>query len=178
MPTAWSRGLRYRRRHRTTRFVGALAVAACVACLALVTACASQGASGVPVGAGSAEASGSAVQPSGTPGSMVLVKDDANGTMVHVRVGTDVELLLSSSYWTVDGSSAVTVLRQDGASTVLPRPTGCPAVPGLGCQPVRTDFTATAVGTAIITANRTVCGEAMRCPPDKQHFLVTIVVSG
>jgi len=147
-----------------------------------VAGCASQGPASVPVGASGAEASGGAGQPSGqpsgTPGpdSTVRVKDDANGTMVHVHVGDEVELLLSSSYWTVNGSSAATVLRQDGASTVLPRPSGCAAIPGQGCQPVRTDFTAEAVGTAIITANRTVCGEALRCPPEKQHYFVTIVV--
>jgi hypothetical protein len=105
-----------------------------------------------------------------------MVKDDANGTTVHVHVGTDVQLLLSSSYWSVNGSSTVAVLRQDGGSTVLPRPTNCPAIPGLGCQPVQTDFTATAAGTAIITANRTSCGEALPCPADKRHFSVTIVV--
>lgn len=176
MPTGESRSLRWRGRGRVTHFAGALAGAACVASLALVAGCASQSPTGVPVSATSAEPSGGTVQPSATPGSAVTVKDDANGTMVHVHVGTEVELLLSTSYWTVDGSSAVTVLRQDGASTVLPRPSGCSAIPGQGCQPVRTDFTATAVGTAIITANRTVCGEAMRCPPDKQHFFVTIVV--
>jgi hypothetical protein len=105
-----------------------------------------------------------------------MVKDDANGTTVHVHVGNKVELVLSSSYWNVNGSSTARVLRQDGSSTVLPRPTGCPAIPGMGCQPVQTNFTATAAGTSIITANRTACGEAMRCPADKQHFTVTIVV--
>jgi hypothetical protein len=112
----------------------------------------------------------------GGPGSAVTVQDDANGTMVHVHVGTEVELVLSSSYWIVDGSSAAAVLRQDGWSTVLPRPSNCPPIPGLGCQPVQTDFRAMAVGTAIVTANRTTCGEARPCAPDNQRFLVTIVV--
>lgn len=169
------RGLRYRGARGVPRSVSALVGAGCVAGLALVAGCASQGPVSVSVGASSTEPSSSA-QPSSTPASAVTVTDGANGTMVHLHVGTEVELLLSSSYWHVDGSSAVAVLRQDGASTLLPRPSNCPAIPGLGCQPVRTDFTATAVGTAIVTANRTVCGEALRCPADRQHFLVTIVV--
>ena len=161
------------------RFIRALAGpvvgAVCVASLALVAGCASQSPNSVPVGAGSTATSGN-VAPSATPGGSVTVKDDANGTTVHVRVGDKVELVLSSSYWTVNGSSTARVLRQDGSSTVLPRPTSCPAIPGLGCQPVQTNFTATAAGTSIVTANRTACGEAMRCPADKQHFTVTIVV--
>ena len=169
MPTGKPSGLRYRGRRGVTRVTGALAGACCAACVALVAGRASQSPTSVPVGASSAV-------PSGTPSSTVTVKDDANGTTVHVRVGTDVQLLLSSSYWSVNGSSTVAVLRQDGGSTVLPRPTNCPAIPGLGCQPVRTDFTATAAGTAIVTANRTVCGEALACPADKRHFSVTIVV--
>lgn len=153
MPT----GLRYRWWRRVGRGVNALVAVACIGCLTLVMGCASHGSTG-------------------GPGSAVTVKDDANGTMVHVHVGTEVELVLSSSYWIVDGSSAAAVLRQDGGSTVLPRPSDCPPIPGLGCQPVQTDFTAVAVGTAIVTARRTVCGEARSCPPDSQHFLVTVVV--
>ena len=179
MPTARRYGghggaMRLRRRG-VMRVVSALAKVVCVAGLALVAGCASQGSNGALVGAGSSPTSGSTA-PSATPGGTITVKDDSNGTTVHVHVGTEVELLLSSSYWSVNGSSAARVLKQDGASTVLPRPTSCPAIPGLGCQPVQTNFTAMSVGTSIITANRTTCGEALRCPPDKQHFLVTIVV--
>lgn len=162
---------RYHGHSGVTRLVSVLTGATCVACLALLAGCASQGSSSVPVGAGSS------VPSSGTPGgSTVMVKDDSNGKTVRVNVGTQVELQLSSSYWMVKGSSAAAVLRQDGGSSVLPRPTNCPAIPGLGCQPVQTDFTATAAGTATITADRTTCGEAMPCPASEKHFAVTVVV--
>ncbi|HEU5425264.1 MAG TPA: hypothetical protein VFU74_00225 [Actinocrinis sp.] len=105
-----------------------------------------------------------------------MVKDDANGTTVNASVGQTVELILSSNYWTVAGSSAPNVLHQDGPTIQLARPTSCPKIPGLGCVPVSTDFRATAPGTASITASRTACGEAKPCATDQQNFKVTVVV--
>jgi hypothetical protein len=105
-----------------------------------------------------------------------VLRDDANGKIVDVTVGTTLDLILSSSYWTVAGSSAPAVLRQDGSSKVLPRPSTCPHMPGLGCAPLETQFTALVSGTASITASRRVCGEARGCPPNEQNFAVTVVV--
>lgn len=168
MPTVQRRQGRF----GATRFISVLTGTACVVCVTLLTGCASQNSTGVPVGSGSSDTPSSAAPSSGA----LTVKDDSNGKTVHVNVGTQVELLLSSSYWTVKGSSAAAVVRQDGQSTVLPRPTNCPAIPGLGCQPVQTDFTAVTAGTATITADRTACGEAMACPAYEKHFAVTVVV--
>ncbi|HZP54170.1 hypothetical protein [Actinocrinis sp.] len=106
----------------------------------------------------------------------VVVQDDANGKTVNATVGQTVELTLGSNYWTVSGSSAPSVLRQDGAATTLPRPTNCPNVPGMGCVPIRASFTALAPGTASVTASRMTCGEARPCAPNQQHFTVTVVV--
>lgn len=153
------------------RWGGALAGAACLACVTLVTGCASQNSNSAPAGSGSTDPT--TVTPSGTT---YTVTDNANGKTVHVNVGTQVELLLASSYWMVHGSSAASVLRQDGGPTVMPRPTNCAAIPGLGCRPVRTEFTASAAGTATLTADRTTCGEAMACAPNQRHFIVTVVV--
>ena len=110
---------------------------------------------------------------------MTVIRDNANGTTVPVAVGGGVELVLSSSYWDVAGSSAPRVLRQDGPATPMPRPSSCPAnIPGLGCIPIQMKFTALAVGKAVIKASRTSCGEALRCSPDRTRFTVTVVVSG
>lgn len=106
----------------------------------------------------------------------VVVRDNANGTTVHANVGQTVELILGSTYWQVSGSSAPNVLRQDGPSIPLARPTSCPNIPGLGCVPVSTSFHALTPGTSSITASRTTCGEAMRCAPNQEHFAVTVVV--
>ena len=107
---------------------------------------------------------------------VVVVRDDANGKAVSARAGDRIELILSSSYWHLTGNSAPSVLRQDGPPRLLPRPSSCPDIPGLGCIPVRADFTALADGKAVITASRSACGEALRCQPGQTRFTVTVVV--
>ena len=110
------------------------------------------------------------------PGSVTVSSGHVNGGTLHVTVGEHLNLILSSTYWQLNGSSAPAVLRQDGGAKVLPRPSSCPKLPGLGCTPVRTSFLALAPGTAVITASRTTCGEALACAADQRHFRVTIVV--
>ena len=107
---------------------------------------------------------------------MIVVRDDANGKTVSASAGDRIELILSSSYWHVTGNSAPSVLRQDGPPVLLSRPSGCPDIPGLGCTPVRTDFTALADGTTVITARRAACGEALRCKPGQRRFTVNVVI--
>jgi hypothetical protein len=110
---------------------------------------------------------------------VIVVRDNANGRTVSVRAGDRIELILASSYWNVTGSSAPRVLRQEGATALLPRPGTCPDIPGLGCIPERTDFKALTSGKAVITASRTSCGEALRCV-GRSHptrFTLTVVVS-
>jgi hypothetical protein len=108
---------------------------------------------------------------------VVVIRDNANGTMVPVAVGDRVELILSSSYWDVAGSSSSRVLRADGPAAPMPRPSSCPAnIPGLGCVPIQMRFTALADGKAVIKASRTSCGEALRCRPDQTRFTVTVIV--
>jgi hypothetical protein len=124
--------------------------------------------SGMPSGGG---------RHSHSPGSMTVSSDHANGRKLHVTVGERLDLILSSTYWQLRGSSAPAVLRQDGAAKPMPRPSSCPKLPGLGCTPVRTSFLALTPGTAVITASRTTCGEALACAADQRHFRVTIMVS-
>ena len=107
---------------------------------------------------------------------VIVVRDNANGKAVSARAGDRIELILSSSYWHVTGSSAPSVLRQDGPPVLLSRPRSCPDIPGLGCTPVRANFTALTNGKAVITASRSTCGEALRCRPDQTRFTVTVVV--
>ena len=131
-------------------------------------------------GCGSAmpSAGSPATQPGSTapPSAVTVSSDHANGRTLHVKVGQRLDLILSSTYWQLRGSSAPAVLRQEGSATPLPRPSTCPKIPGLGCIPVRTSFLAVAPGTAVITASRTTCGEALHCAADQRHFRVTIVV--
>jgi hypothetical protein len=108
---------------------------------------------------------------------VIVLHNPASGKVVSARPGDRIELILSSSYWHVTGSSKTSVLRQDGRSVLLSKPKSCPDIPGLGCVPVRADFTAVSKGKATIAATRSVCGEALRCKPDQMRFTVTVVVA-
>jgi hypothetical protein len=141
-----------------------MTVAAAVSVVSTMTAC----------GCGTAASRASGPVTSGPP--VIVVRDNANGKAVSTRVSGRIELILSSSYWHVTGSSAPSVLRQDGPPVLLSRPSSCPDIPGLGCIPVRADFTALTGGKAVITASRSACGEARRCKPDQTRFTVTVVV--
>jgi hypothetical protein len=123
-------------------------------------------------------AAGCGVAPATAGGpTVIVIRDNANGKTVPVAAGDRVELILSSSYWNVAGSSAPRVLRQDGPLKLMPRPSSCPAnIPGLGCMPVQMKFTALAGGRAVIKASRSTCGEALRCMPNQTRFAVTVVV--
>jgi hypothetical protein len=107
---------------------------------------------------------------------VIIIRDNANGKTLRVDAGDPVELILASTYWTVHRSSAPSVLRQDGPTRLLPRPKSCPKIPGLGCVPVKTPYTALMAGKSVITASRTSCGEALRCVGGNGRFKVTVVV--
>lgn len=131
----------------------------------------------VGCGTAASRASGPAASSPAAGGpTVIVVRDNANGKSVSARAGDRIELILSSSYWHVTGSSAPGVLRQDGPSVLLSRPGSCPDIPGLGCVPVRADFTALTDGTAEITATRSTCGEALRCAAGQTRFTVFVVV--
>ena len=146
--------------------------AACVAMLvlALVVGCSSRPSSpGVrPSGPGTQPGTQVADYPA------VVLDEHANHATVNVVVGRDVELLLHSSYWMNFGSSRPAIVRVDGAPRVLPTPSHC--VPGGGCNPVLARFTAASLGTAVLSASRTSCGEALACGPANSHFSVMIRV--
>ena len=130
----------------------------------------------VMTAAGCGTAASSASGPTAHGPAVIVVRDDANGKAVSASAGDRIELILSSSYWRVTGSSAPGVLRQDGSPVLLSRPSSCPDLPGRGCIPVRADFTALTDGQAVITASRSTCGEALRCTPGQTRFTVTVVV--
>ena len=143
---------------RPTSIAPVAAAAAVVAFTLTAAACATASGAGHPVP------------------NVIVVRDNANGRTISVAAGDTVELILSSSYWNVAGSSAPRVLRQHGTTVLLPRPSTCPDIPGLGCTPERTDFTALAGGKAVIRASRTSCGEALRCVGRATSFTLTVVV--
>jgi len=120
-----------------------------------------------------AATSGGASTP--VPVRTVTVGDADKGGTVHVTPGSTVQVVLASTYWSIEGSSNADVLSQVGTPSVLPSP-GC--VPGQGCGTVTGVFRAVAPGTAAITASRTSCGEAMPCTGDRGSYRVVVVVGG
>jgi hypothetical protein len=97
-----------------------------------------------------------------------------SGHTLRMHVHDHLVVVLTSTYWTVQGSSNTRVLRQTGHSKVEPRRAGCG--PGQGCGTVTTGFEALAPGRAEVTASRTTCGEAMRCTGSAGSYRVRIVV--
>ena len=160
---------------QTQRKWGAAIMLAACGVVPFVGGC---GTASAPAAGGGGTASATASAPAAGGGdSPLIVRDGANGHTVSVTVGDHLEVILGSSYWTVQGSSQPHVLQQDGPTKLMPRPANCAAnIPGLGCVPVRTDFSALAPGTTVITASRTSCGEAMRCMPKQEHYSLTGVV--
>ncbi|HMD94371.1 MAG TPA: hypothetical protein VKG80_17215 [Trebonia sp.] len=125
---------------------------------------------------GGCAAAGPGTSPGGA-GGLLVARDSANGHTVTVTVGEHLEVILGSTYWTMRGSTHPGVLRQDGPTSLMPRPADCAAnIPGLGCVPVRTDFSALAAGTTVVTASRVTCGEALRCMPGQEHYTLTVIV--
>lgn len=121
---------------------------------------------------------GTAHQGSHTPhthGTQVIIKRDAsNGSTVKIAVGDKLEVVLASSYWTFRGSSAPLVLRQVGPAELLKATRTC--VPGGGCRPKRVIYRAMKPGTAVISAHRVSCGEALACTGKKGQFKITVIV--
>ena len=156
----------------TRRRIAAVLLAAALATLG--TGCAATGAPNTQVSATSAAPANWPTGPvaSGQP---VVLDEHANKTTVHVQVGTTVELLLHSSYWTIGGSSSPAVLAPQGTPTQLPVTPTC--APGIGCNPVQAMFSARSPGTSVLSASRTSCGEAMRCGTQNGRFQVTVIVT-
>jgi hypothetical protein len=133
-------------------------VSAVIAALALAACGKAQGGSGGP-------------GPTPSPAPTIHLGDHDNGRHLTVPVGTHVVIALGSTYWSFRPSSKPAVLAADGKPSVSPSP-GC--VPGGGCGTVTQSFVLTGTGTAVLSANRTSCGEALLCRPNQRSFTVTI----
>ncbi|MFJ8198373.1 hypothetical protein [Streptomyces sp. NPDC096152] len=105
----------------------------------------------------------------------VVLGERARGTTIRVSTGTLVEVRLRGGYWSVPAGSDPRVLAPSGGGAgPTPAPT-CP--PGRSCGASSARFTALRPGTVRVTARRTSCGEAMRCPAGQDRFEVTVVVT-
>jgi hypothetical protein len=121
-----------------------------------------------------------AVMACGSPSSPqpreVAVGDAQNGQSVSAHVGDTLRIVLSSTTWTISGSSDPSVLQSQGEQVVSPAPAGS-CYPGMGCGTTTAVFRAMRPGTATVTATRVSCGEARRCVGAEGQYQVVIIVS-
>jgi hypothetical protein len=103
------------------------------------------------------------------------VTDHANGQTIDLRQGQVLQVVLSSTYWQIHGSSNSAVLSLLSGPSTQPQPSGC--VPGQGCGTVTAVYRAVAAGRAQVSASRSVCGEALGCTGANSQFVVHVVVS-
>ena len=148
--------------------------AAVVAVALLVTSCAGA-TTGGPATTTTMPVPTTSPVPTTAPGGAGLVLTDAdNGRAVTASVGTHVTVVLASTYWIIDTTSGGPALRSDGPPVTDPRLAHC--VPGQGCGTVTAPFTAVTSGTAVLSASRTVCGEALACSPAQRSYRVSVTV--
>lgn len=100
----------------------------------------------------------------------LTVSDD--GRTVPVARGSTIVVVFDQTRWTFP-PPAGTALQQQGVVTT---PARC--VPGGVCGTTTATYRAVGDGTAVITASRTVCGEAITCNGQKVSFSVNVVVTG
>jgi branched-subunit amino acid ABC-type transport system permease component len=102
--------------------------------------------------------------------------------IVVVKLGGHVDLTWHSMYWQLKVPPKSASLTSNGAPILKPifpgpkAPAGC-KIAGSGCGTQTWAFTATKVGLTHLVANRTTCGEAMRCTAANGRFAMTVKVS-
>ena len=113
--------------------------------------------------------------PAGSCSTAVVATDADGGRTIHLCVGGTLTVQLASTYWETVTSEPPSVLAPAGDPVVSPAPPGT-CVPGGGCGTTTARFSGAGQGTAVVTARRRVCGEALLCEPSQQVFTVTVVV--
>lgn len=108
----------------------------------------------------------------------VRAGDAQNGQTITLQPGQTLTVTLSTTYWTIQGSSNAQALAPAGAPVASPASIdschfgGCAALGGTTSQ----TFRAVAPGTARVTASRVTCGEAMACVGASGRYALTVEV--
>jgi hypothetical protein len=110
----------------------------------------------------------------GTPPAAVTVGEKGNGSTVTLVTGQRLRIVLASTYWQLQDSSDLGVLRAEGQPRINPQPTEC--VPGAGCGTASATYLAVSPGQADVKATRTSCGEAMACTGTEGLFTLHVIV--
>jgi hypothetical protein len=159
-----------------TTFTRAISTGSAAIALAVALASCSSGSTSAPAASSSAtRAVQSPTKSTYSSQLRLVVSESANGTSLTVNRGADVIVTLHNTYWMFKQVSAPKVLVEVAAETKA-GPPGSPGVPGSGDGTVRETYQARAAGTAVITASRTTCGEALRCTPAQSSYRITVLV--
>ena len=124
-----------------------------------------------PAGTGST----ASATPAGPTSTTELGEADSGRTLA-LSVGATVKLVLHNIYWTVHDSPDPAVLIMVGRP-LYSVAGAVKCIPGAGCGTVTATFKAMAPGSALISASRTSCGEALQCTGGAGVFEVTVVVA-
>jgi len=108
----------------------------------------------------------------------VVVDETNNGQTVTLGPGDHLKAVLHSTYWQFNPPSDPTVVSADGQPAYQGGGPKCGGPPGSGCGTVTARYTAHHAGPATVSADRTTCGEAMRCAPAQSRWSVKVQVAG
>lgn len=108
------------------------------------------------------------------PHTVVTINDSNRGQTVVLHTGGQLRVILASTYWQFQPPTNETVLSPHDGTHVIPQLAHC--VPGGGCGTVIQVYDARTVGSSVVTATRTSCGEAMGCTAStgKIEFFVNV----
>jgi hypothetical protein len=108
-------------------------------------------------------------------GATIELTEADRGKPIMLAVGGTISITLHSTYWSAATSSDESVLAPARDPVVSPAPPGT-CLPGIGCGTVTSVFVARSIGQAVLTAGRTVCGEARSCSSPDSAWEVIIQV--
>ena len=147
-------------------------VMASLAVLVLAGCGRAAGGGGGPAGTASA----AAVAPPSDAVGTVTAGDADNGRTLTLSVGDKLVVRLASTYWRFSTPAGGGPLVGLGPAEVTASPPGAGCVPGAGCGAVVATFRAVLAGQETVSADRTTCGEAMRCTGGAGTYRLYLVV--
>jgi hypothetical protein len=106
----------------------------------------------------------------------VTATEADNGRTVTVAVGEHLVVRLASTYWRFEAVGSGAALSSVGVPAVAASPSGSGCVPGGGCGTVTATYLAMAPGQATVAADRTSCGEALRCTGSDGTYRLHVLV--
>ncbi|HWY79231.1 MAG TPA: hypothetical protein VNW29_02645 [Candidatus Sulfotelmatobacter sp.] len=105
----------------------------------------------------------------------IVISDDDNGSIITLQQGTQIRIILHSTYWIFNTVMKNMIVKQlykpIYASDTSVR------TPGTGVGTVTVEYRAVGIGQATVSASRASCGEAMRCIEHQAKFLIHIIVN-